>query len=106
MSDSFQPFDLPGSSVHGILQAKTRVDYHALLQGIFPTQGLNLLLLNFLHWQAGSLPLVLPSAYATSKLWCLFLEIWMIQLQIVQEELFHVENSSVQFSHSVVSDSW
>ena len=106
MSDSFQLFDLPGSSVHGILQAKTRVDSHALLQGIFSTQGLNLLLLNFLHWQAGSLPLVLPSAYATSKLWCLFLEIWMIQLQIVQEELFHVENSSVQFSHSVVSDSW
>ena len=33
---------LPGSSVHGILQAKnTGVDYHALLQGIFPTQVWN-----------------------------------------------------------------
>ena len=29
---------LPGSSVHGIFQA---VDCHFLLQGIFPTQGLN-----------------------------------------------------------------
>ena len=30
---------------------------HALLQGIFPTQGSNLRLLHLLHWQAGSLPL-------------------------------------------------
>ena len=29
----------------------------ALLQGIFPTQGLNPYLLCLLHWQAGSLPL-------------------------------------------------
>ena len=28
------------------------------LQGIFPTQGLNLCLLGLLHWQVGSLPLV------------------------------------------------
>ena len=32
----------PGSSVHGILQAKhAGVGCHALLQGIFPTQGSN-----------------------------------------------------------------
>ena len=32
----------PGSSVHGILQDKnTGVGFHALLQGIFPTQGSN-----------------------------------------------------------------
>ena len=30
---------------------------HALLQGLFPTQGLNPHLLHLLHWQAGSLPL-------------------------------------------------
>ena len=31
----------PGSSVHGILQARiTGMGHHALLQGIFPTQGL------------------------------------------------------------------
>ena len=35
----------------------TGVDCHALFQGIFPTQGLNLCLLCLLHWQAGSLPL-------------------------------------------------
>ena len=38
---------LPGSSVLGILQASnTEVDCHALLQGIFPTQGSNLRLLH------------------------------------------------------------
>ena len=31
---------------------------HALLQGIFLTQGLNLCLLSLLHWQPGSLSLV------------------------------------------------
>ena len=30
---------------------------HALLQGIFPTQGLNLGLSRLLHWQVGFLPL-------------------------------------------------
>ena len=30
---------------------------HALLQGIFPTQGSNQCLLHLLHWQAGSLSL-------------------------------------------------
>ena len=33
---------------------------HALLQGIFPTQGSNPRLLHFLHWQEGSLPLAPP----------------------------------------------
>ena len=33
---------------------------HFLLQGIFPTQELNLSLLQLLHWQAGSLPLSHP----------------------------------------------
>ena len=37
----------PGSSVHGIFPAKnTRVSSHSLLQEIFPTQGLNLGLLD------------------------------------------------------------
>ena len=42
---------LPCSSVHGIFLAII-----LLLQGIFPTQGLNLCLL---HWQVGFLPLEL-----------------------------------------------
>ena len=33
---------------------------HALLQGIFPTQGSNPRLLHLLHWPLGSLPLVSP----------------------------------------------
>ena len=32
----------PGSSVRGILQARTGLGCHSLLQGIFPSQGLNL----------------------------------------------------------------
>ena len=46
----------PGSSVNGILSPgkNTGVGCPALLQGIFPTQGWNLRLLRFLHWQAGS----------------------------------------------------
>ena len=44
-----------GSSVHGILRAKI-LEWVclALIQGIFPTQGLNPSLLHLLYWQAGS----------------------------------------------------
>ena len=35
----------------------TAVGCHFLLQGTFPTQGVNLLLLHLLHWQADSLVL-------------------------------------------------
>ena len=38
----------------------TGVGCHALLQGIFPTQGLNPHFLNLLHWQVGSLSLGSP----------------------------------------------
>ena len=49
---------LPGSSAHGDSPGKnTGVGCHALLQGIFPTQGSNLHLLCLQHWQVGSLPL-------------------------------------------------
>ena len=59
VSDSLRPYrpqpagllcpkDAPGKN--------TGVGCHALLQGIFLTQGLNLRLLHLLHWQAGSLP--------------------------------------------------
>ena len=43
------PWDSPGK--------KTRVGSHALLQGIFLTQGSNLHLLSLLYWKAGSLTL-------------------------------------------------
>ena len=38
----------------------TGAGFHFLLQGIFPAQGWDLHALNFLHWQADSLPLVPP----------------------------------------------
>ena len=46
----------------GFSRQDYRVDCHAFLQGIFPTQGSNpnLCLLCFLHWQVGSLPLAPP----------------------------------------------
>ena len=46
------PWDSPGKN--------TGVGCHALLQGIFPTQGSNLHLLGLLHWHMGSLPLAPP----------------------------------------------
>ena len=48
----------PSSSVHGHSSDKnTGAGCHALLQGIFLTQGQNSCLLCLLHWQEGSLPL-------------------------------------------------
>jgi len=44
----FCPRDFPGKN--------TGVGCHFLLQGIFPTQGLNPYLLHHFHWQADSLP--------------------------------------------------
>ena len=52
---------LPGSSIHGILQARI-LEWVATASsnGIFATQGSSLCLLHLLHWQAGSLPLRHP----------------------------------------------
>ena len=49
------PRNFPGKS--------TGVGCHALLQGIFPTQGWNPRLLHLLLWQAGSLPLAPPGKH-------------------------------------------
>ena len=73
----------PGSSVCGILQAKnTAVGCHALLQGIFLTQGSNPYLLPLLHWQAGSLPLAPPGKplLGSTVLWIVLLlmeQVWL-----------------------------
>ena len=50
----------PGSSIHGILQARILEWVAMLLQGIFLIQGLNPGLLCLMHWQVGSLPLAPP----------------------------------------------
>ena len=58
----------PGSSVHGVLQARIPgVGCQALLQGIFQTQGWNSHLLLLLHWQVGSLPLAPPGKPKRAK---------------------------------------
>ena len=55
---NFMDCSPPGSFVHEDSPSKnTGVGCHAILQGIFLTQGLNLSLLCLLHWQMGSLPL-------------------------------------------------
>ena len=47
----------PGSSIHGILQARILIcGSHFPLQGFFPTQGSNPHLPCLLHWQMSSLP--------------------------------------------------
>ena len=57
------PWDSPGKNIE--------MGCHALIQGIFPTQGSNQHLLHLLHWQAGSLPPeppVKPTGMARSPL--------------------------------------
>ena len=51
---------LPGSSVHGFSRQEYWSGCQALLQGIFPTQGLDPCLFCLLHCQGGSLPLAPP----------------------------------------------
>ena len=59
----------------------TRVLCHAFLQGIFPTQGWNPLLLCHLHWQADSLPLYhLWKVKLLSRVW-LFATRWTVAYQ-------------------------
>ena len=64
---------LPGTSVHGILQARILgwVAMH-LLQVIVQIQGSNLRLFFLLHWQEGSLPLAPPGKPKKSTKWAFF----------------------------------
>ena len=65
-------YNPPGSSVHGILQARI-LEWVAMpsSRGIFPTQGSNQCHLCPLHWQAGSLPLTSPGKPFNSLI-CIF----------------------------------
>ena len=60
------PWDFPGKN--------TGVGSHFLLQGIFPTQGLNLCLLHLSFWQADSLPLA-PPVFRMPERKCVALQI-------------------------------
>ena len=58
---TLQHYGLSGPSVHEDSPGKnTGVGCHALFQGMFSIQGLNLRLLCLLYWQVGSLPLAPP----------------------------------------------
>ena len=59
----------------------TGVGCHALLQGIFPTQGRNSCLLGLLHWQVDSLPLAPPGKP--------FSELGASKNQTLQAEVVH-----------------
>ena len=66
------PWDSPGKNIG--------VDYHALLQGIFPTQRWNPCLLHLLHWQADFLPqchLGSPKAFLSSVKASAFVPSWV-----------------------------
>ena len=59
VSDSLQPHGLWPTRLHCPWDSpgkSTREGCHALLQGLFLTQGSNLSLLCLLHWQVDSLP--------------------------------------------------
>ena len=114
------PWDSPGKN--------TEVGCHALLQEIFPSQGSNLCLLCLLHLQVGSLPLA-PLGKPVSQcreFWVLTEVVYLscrtkatliqsnthstvhnILLPFSETLHFHdpYQIRSVQFSHSVVSDS-
>ena len=79
----------PGSSVHGILQA--RILEWVFLQGILPMQGSKQHLLYPLHWQAGSLLLTPPGKphwkwKSLSRIWSLWPP-WSVVRGILQARI-------------------
>ena len=77
MSDSLRPYGLQPARLLCPWDSPGKnsgVGCHALLQGMFPTQGSNPHLLCLLYWQVGSLPLAPPSPTLLLDIWtfCLF----------------------------------
>ena len=73
MSDSLQLYGLQPTRLLCLWDSpgeNTGVGCHALLQGVFLTQGSNPRLLCLLHWQVGSLPLVPPVPWVASGRHC------------------------------------
>ena len=63
MSNSLRPYGVQPTRLlcpQDCPDKNTGVGCHALLQGVFQTQGLNPRVLRLLHWQAGSSPLAPP----------------------------------------------
>ena len=76
---------LPCSSVHGTLQAKI-LDWVAIShsRGIFPTQGSNLHLWPFLHWQVDSLPLHHQRIMESRRKYKTAFQVWVISSESVE----------------------
>ena len=72
MSDSLQPYGLQAARLLCPWDSpgkNTGVGCHALLQGIFPIQELNLWLLCLLYWWASSLALVQPGLHLSPQIY-------------------------------------
>ena len=70
-------YSWPGSSVHGIFQARI-LAWVAISSSRGSSQGLKLCLLQFLHWQADSLPMSpwgIPSTYYSKILTLVFIKV-------------------------------
>ena len=73
---------------------------HFLLQGIFLTQGSNLRLFCLLHWQAGSLPVMLPGKPIRILEWVTILcSRGIIPTQGANTHLLHWHVGSLPMSH-------
>ena len=87
----------PGSTVHGDFPSKnTGVGSHVLLQGIFPTQVSNPLLLCLLNWQVGSLPVVLPG-----KLWAniyIYIYIYIYICPVLDKNKYWTKTTASEWS--------
>ena len=92
---------LPGSSVHGILQARIPEWVTVPSSRIFPIQGLNQLLLGLLHWQLGSLLLAPPGKLGDQNTLPRKLPHWhgeYLKLRAVKKQHTHTETQR-QKSH-------
>ena len=113
----------PGSSVHGILQARILgVGYHFLLQGFFLTQGLNPCLFSLLQWQAGSLqqyPLGSPCIHILSffldflfhighhRVWVVFLVLYcrfLLVIYFIHSSVYIGEGNVIPLQYSCLEN--
>ena len=101
----------PGSSVHGILHGILHgisrmlewVALQGILRGVFPTQGLNLHLLQLLHWQVGSLPLEPPHLGSPYMLLVGRIKLLSIFIRIL---LHFFLCTSFKYSHTSISQAF
>ena len=97
----------PGSSVHGILHGISRmlkwVALQGILQGVFPTQGLNPHLLHLLHLQVGSLPLEPPYLGSPYVLLVAHIKLLNIFIRIL---LHFFLCTSFKYSHTSISQAF